>query len=84
MVRGILVKSRVSSTDPITHFRDRRDKQDQGTLTATYFFLPKKHIPMLFQRGGLSGAAQATTLYLVRATSKSLWVCIMLPAARMA
>lgn len=41
-------------------------------------------MPMLFQRGGLSGTAQAATLYLFMATSKSPWVCIMLPAARMA
>lgn len=39
---------------------------------------------MLFQRGGLSGTAQAATRYLFMATSKSPWVCIMLPAARMA
>lgn len=54
------------------------------SLTATYFFFPKKHMPMLFHRGGLSGTAQAATLYLFMATSKSPWVCIMLPAARMA
>lgn len=53
-------------------------------LTATYFFFPKKHMPMLFQSGGLSGTAQAATRYLFMATSKSPWVCIMLPAARMA
>ena len=53
-------------------------------LTATYFFFPKKHMPMLFQRGGLSGTTQAATRYLFMATSKSPWVCIMLPAARMA
>lgn len=53
-------------------------------LTATYFFFPKKHMPMLFHSGGLSGTAQAATLYLFMATSKSPWVCIMLPAARMA
>lgn len=60
------------------------NQENEETLTATYFFLPKKHIPMLFQSGGLSGTAQATILYLVRATSKSPWVCIMLPAAKMA
>lgn len=60
------------------------NEKDGKPLTATYFFLPKKHIPMLFHSGGLSGTAQATTLYLVRATSKSPWVCIMLPAAKMA
>lgn len=61
------------------HFRKRA-----VLLTATYFFFPKKHIPMLFQRGGLSGTTQAATRYLFMATSKSPWVCIMLPAARMA
>lgn len=69
-----------SAAGPVT----LNTNQENETLTATYFFLPKKHIPMLFQRGGLSGTAQATTLYLVRATSKSPWVCIMLPAAKMA
>lgn len=53
-------------------------------LTATYFFLPKKHMPMLFQSGGLSGTVKAATRYLFMATSKSPCVCIMLPAARMA
>ena len=52
--------------------------------TATYFFLPKKHMPMLFQSGGLSGTMHAATRYLFMATSKSPWVCIILPAARMA
>lgn len=59
-------------------------KNGNWILTATYFFFPKKHMPMLFQRGGLSGTLLATTLYLERATSKSPWACIMLPAARVA
>lgn len=41
-------------------------------------------MPMLFQRGGLSGTVKAATRYLFIATSKSPCVCIMLPAARMA
>ena len=76
-------EGRASRADPVMAYRDTK-KEGKRTLTATYFFLPKKHIPMLFQSGGLSGTAQATTLYLVRATSKSPWVCIMLPAAKMA
>lgn len=59
-------------------------KKKELLRTATYFFFPKKHMPMLFQRGGLSGTTQAATRYLFMATSKSPWVCIMLPAARMA
>ena len=54
------------------------------TLTATYLFFPKKHMPMLFQRWGDSGRLEAATRYLAKATSKSSWSCIMAPAARMA
>ena len=38
-------------------------------LTATYFFFPKKHMPMLFHKWGDSGVAAAAILYLVSATS---------------
>lgn len=62
----------------------KTSRKKKTLLTATYFFFPKKHMPMLFHRGGLSGTAHAATLYLFIATSKSPWVCIMLPAARMA
>lgn len=47
----------------------------QLTLTATYFFFPKKHMAMLFQSGGDSGMVWAATRYLARATSKSWWLC---------
>ena len=54
------------------------------SLTATNFFFPKKHIPMLFHSCGLSGDEVAAIRYLERATSKSPWSCIIDPAARMA
>lgn len=62
----------------------RSKKKGNQILTATYFFFPKKHIPMLFHSGGLSGAVLAITRYLERATSKSPCACIMLPAAKVA
>lgn len=85
------IKEELRVLDPIqTQKRGGGGGTERGTKdlahvpTATYFFLPKKHIPMLFQSGGLSGTAQAATRYLVRATSKSPCVCIMLPAAKIA
>lgn len=68
----------------IQYWKSEKMMRETAQLTATYFFFPKKHMPMLFQRGGLSGTAQAATRYLFMATSKSPWACIMLPAARMA
>lgn len=41
------------------------------TLTATYFFLPKKHIAMLFHSRGDSGIFWAAIRYFAKATSKS-------------
>ena len=40
-----------------------------GSLTATYFFFPKKHMPMLLHKWGDSGVAEAAILYFVKATS---------------
>ena len=49
--------------------------QHELAPAVTYFAFPKKHIPMLFHRGGDSGMVWVATLYLASATSKSWWVC---------
>ncbi|MPC25645.1 hypothetical protein E2C01_018767 [Portunus trituberculatus] len=43
---------------------EKESKSNPGCLSATYFFLPKKHMAMLFQSGGDSGMDCAATLYL--------------------
>ena len=44
-------------------------------MAATYFFFPKKHIPILFQRCGDSGVTPEAVLYFANAASHSWLAC---------
>uniref|UniRef100_A0A0K2UHX0 Uncharacterized protein n=1 Tax=Lepeophtheirus salmonis TaxID=72036 RepID=A0A0K2UHX0_LEPSM len=48
------------------------------------FFLPTKHIPILFQREGDSGMILDATLYLDKAVFQSIFDCVMDPSAKRA
>lgn len=70
----------------LNHIKTINKSKWQNIQTATYFFLLKKHMPMLFHKHPLSETpdACAACLYFPRATSWSPLSWSMLPTARMA
>ena len=68
----------------IIHWNGSRYKARFRQATAAiYFYLPKKHIPILFHSSAESGLYTAAILYLSNAASLSLLSWIIEPAASM-